>query len=80
MTLKEWINYLMWATLLLFIYILLIQLQTIIDKYNSNNKFTYKDWQVLYELCKKKTWSKTKFILESYWEEETKFKEYILNK
>lgn len=39
---------------------------------------TYKDLQVLYEICQKKSWSKTKFILQSYWSEDTDFKKFLL--
>lgn len=44
----------------------------------NKKSFTYKDWQILYELCKKKSWSKTNFILKSYWSEDTDFKNFLL--
>lgn len=39
---------------------------------------TYKDLQVLYEICQKNPWPKTKFILQSYWSEDTDFKKFLL--
>lgn len=44
----------------------------------NQKSFTYKDGQILYEIVKKNSWSKTKFILQSYWEEETPFKRFLL--
>lgn len=64
--------------LTIWVYILTYIWFSLIDKNKEN--FTYKDGQVLYELCRKKTWSQTNFILKSYWEADTEFKNYLLNK
>ena len=49
-----------------------------VETVKNQKSFTYKDWQVLYEIVQKNSWSKTKFILQSYWEEETPFKRFLL--
>lgn len=49
-----------------------------VNEVKEKKGFTYKDWQVLYEICNKKSWPKTKFILQTYWSEETDFKNFLL--
>lgn len=49
-----------------------------VNTVKMQKSFTYKDWQVLYEICNKKSWSKTSFILKSYWSEDTDFKNFLL--
>jgi hypothetical protein len=60
------------------ILILIIVLMTFCIYDLKQNQFTQKDWIILYELCNKKSWSHTNTILKSYWEVNTKFKEYLL--
>ncbi len=64
--------------IILLLYLIFHQLN-IVTKDKENN-FTYKDWQVLYNLCKKKSWSQHNFVIKSYWEQETSFKNYLLKK
>lgn len=49
-----------------------------VNDLKDKKSFTYKDGQVLYEICNKKPWPKTKFILQTYWSDETDFKNFLL--
>lgn len=62
--------------IMILLYLILHQLNYIVEE--KEDQFSYKDGQVLYNLCKKKTGSQTNFILKTYWDRDTKFKEYLL--
>lgn len=70
------IKYIFMATLIISLYAIYMQFSQIIKI--QENQPTNKDLVMVYELCKKKTWSQTNFILKSYWEDETYFKNYLL--
>lgn len=75
----EIIKTILYTLIIFLLYLIFAQLNIIIE--NKQENFTYKDGVILYELCKKKSWSQTNFILKSYWEnDDSRFKEYLLNK
>lgn len=72
----EKLKVLLYVCIIFLLYLIFYQLNIIIE--DDQERLTYKDGVVLYNLCKKKTWSQTNFILKSYWEDETRFKDYLL--
>ena len=44
------------------------------------NRFTYEDWIALYNSCDLRTWPKTKMIIDTYWDKQTDFKNFLLLK
>ena len=47
---------------------------------NILNIFTLEDWIILYDFCEKKPWPKLSTIVRVYWDKQTDFKNYLLEK
>ncbi len=44
------------------------------------SRFTLEDWMILYDFCEQKPWPKLSQIVRVYWEKQTDFKNYLLEK
>ena len=43
-------------------------------------RFTYEDGVALFNYCQLKAWPKTKMIVDTYWDKQTDFKNYLLKR
>ena len=85
MTMKNELNKLSWKSrimLLIIISLLIIANLALLQKLDEHaelgTRFTFQDWVMLYNICQTKEWVDLKKIVETYWNKQTDFKNFIL--
>ena len=78
MTIKN--NYYLGFIIMLLVIMNLTLIVKIDSQHNAGKRFTYTDCVVLYKICSKNGWDKTKLINRIYEGKNTEFREFLLGK